>query len=129
MQLFYHGKRDIELPAATRRGPPPRASRQCEACGRKLSDAEASEGGQGLAFCGDCRSRLDRSAIQIHFCDACGVSVPLDAVQAGAAITPDGRILCLACRAPQRARRPAVPWAVILAAAALVAGALLAWLS
>jgi hypothetical protein len=128
MQLFYHGTRDIELPAATRRGPPPRASRQCEACGRRLTDADASEGGHGLAFCVDCRNRLDRSAIQIHFCDACGVSVPIDAVQAGAALSADGRILCLTCRAPRPVRRSPVPWAVAGALLAVAVGVLLAWL-
>ena len=105
MQLFYHGTRDIELPTAARRAPAPSASRQCEACGRRLTDADASEtGAQGLALCGECRGRLDRSAIQIHFCDACGVSVPLVAVQEGAALTADGRILCAACRVPQTPR-------------------------
>jgi hypothetical protein len=130
MQLFYHGTRDIELPAASRAGPAPLASRRCEACGRALTDQEASQtGAQGLRFCAECRGRLDRSAIQIHFCDACGVSVPLVAVQEGSALTPDGRILCAACRAPRPRASPRVPWQfVALAAGALGLGALLAWL-
>jgi len=129
MQLFYHSTRDIELPTASRRAPALAVSRRCEACGRGLTDRESSEtGAHGLAFCDDCRHRLDRSAIQIHFCDACGVSVPLVAVQQGAALTPDGRILCLACRVPQaeprrRSRLSLLWWAL----AALSVGAIVAW--
>lgn len=130
MQLFYHGTRDIELPASSRRAPAPVASRRCEACGRGLTDGDASEtGAHGLAFCADCRGRLDRSAIQIHFCDACGVSVPLGSVQEGTALTPEGRILCHACRTPAPGARRAVPWLVLLLAGSLLLGALLAWLA
>lgn len=101
MDLFYHASRDIELPRTSRRAAAERAVRACEACGHELEAGEPSEGGTfGLAFCADCRARLDRSAIQIHFCDGCGVSVPLYAVEQGTAITGDGRILCLKCRAP-----------------------------
>jgi hypothetical protein len=121
MQLFYHGTRDIELPGAGRRGPPPAASRQCETCGRALSESEASNGGaQALALCGECRRRMDRSAIQIHFCDACGVSVPLEDVEEGRALAADGRILCPACRTanpPEGAVLPRVLWLVVLALA------------
>ena len=130
MQLFYHGTRDIELPTAGRRLDPAAAARHCEACGRTLADSDASEGSaNGLAFCADCRRRVDRSAIQIHFCDACGVSVPLEDVEEGNALAPDGRILCAACRAPRRADRRLPAWALVAAAAAVVLGAALAWIS
>lgn len=128
MQLFYHGTRDIELPTAARRAPAPSASRHCEACGKALSAEDASEtGAQGLAFCAECRGRLDRSAIQIHFCDACGISVPLGAVQGGSALTADGRILCPACRVAAPGTPRALPWAVLAAVAALILGVLLAF--
>ena len=127
MQLFYHGTRDIELPTAARRAPAPGVSRHCEACGKALSAEDASElGAQGLAFCAECRGRLDRSAIQIHFCDACGISVPLGTVQGGSALTADGRILCPACRAPAPQPRRVVPWIVAACVVALIAGILLA---
>lgn len=129
MQLFYHGTRDIELPTATRRAPAPSASRHCEACGKTLSTEDASEtGARGLAFCAECRGRLDRSAIQIHFCDACGISVPLGAVQGGSALTADGRILCPACRTAAPRAPGTLRWAVAAAVTALVLGVLLAWL-
>jgi hypothetical protein len=107
MDLFYHASRDIELPRASRGSAVERSVRACEACGHELEPGEPSEGGTfGLAFCADCRARLDRSAIQIHFCDGCGVSVPMYAVEEGSALTGDGRILCLKCRAvPPRGRR------------------------
>lgn len=112
----------MELPRSTRRPASERAVRACEACGHELEPGEPSEGGTyGLAFCAECRARLDRSAIQIHFCDGCGVSVPLYAVEEGSAITGDGRILCLRCRAPSRAAvRPSL--IVALALAALLLG-------
>lgn len=120
MELFYHVGRDIELPRAGRRvafQPGPRA---CEACGAELEAGARSEGGTyGLAFCADCRDRLDRSAIQIHFCDACGVSIPLYSVEEGAALAGDGRILCLRCRTPSRRR--SVGWVLLITA--LVAAA------
>jgi hypothetical protein len=126
MDLFYHASRDIELPRSTRRSAADRAARACEACGHELESGEPSEGGTfGLAFCADCRARLDRSAIQIHFCDGCGVSVPIHAVEEGSALTGDGRILCLKCRAP--AGSPALRLGLVLAAAlALVVGVVLA---
>jgi hypothetical protein len=122
MDLFYHASRDIELPRTSRRTAAERAVRACEACGHELEPGEPSEGGTfGLAFCADCRARLDRSAIQIHFCDGCGVSVPLYAVEQGTAITGDGRILCLKCRAPApSAANPLV--IVFLGVAALALG-------
>jgi len=101
MDLFYHASRDIELPRAGRRAAAERVARACEACGRTLEKGEPSEGGTfGLAFCADCRAQLDRSAVQIHFCDGCGVSVPIQSVEEGSALTADGRILCPRCRAP-----------------------------
>jgi len=102
--------------------------RACEACGHELEAGEPSEGGTfGLAFCADCRARLDRSAIQIHFCDGCGVSVPLYAVEQGTAITGDGRILCLKCRAPAPASQsPLVLLFLGVAALALGIGLALA---
>ncbi len=122
MELFYHASRDIELPRSGRRvrfQPGPRA---CEACGAQLEGGEPSEGGTyGLSFCNECRDSLDRSAIQIHFCDGCGVSIPLYAVEGGAALAGDGRILCLPCRAPERPRQT-LWWLVFTAAAALLAG-------
>ena len=122
MDLFYHASRDIELPRTSRRAAAERVARACEACGHELEPGEPSEGGTfGLAFCADCRARLDRSAIQIHFCDGCGVSVPLYAVEQGTAITGDGRILCLKCRAPRpTAANPLV--LVFLGVAALALG-------
>jgi hypothetical protein len=103
MELFYHVSRDIELPRTGRRLTVPAGPRACEACGAQLEGGEPSEGGTfGLAFCAGCRDRLDRSAIQIHFCDGCGVSVPLYAVEEGTALVGDGRILCLRCRSPAR---------------------------
>jgi hypothetical protein len=122
MDLFYHASRDIELPRTTRGAATPRAVRACEACGHELEAGEPSEGGTfGLAFCADCRARLDRSAIQIHFCDGCGVSVPMYAVEEGSALTGDGRILCLKCRAqPTQGRRRAV--LLVVGVASLVAG-------
>lgn len=97
--------------------------RRCEACDAELEGGEPSEGGTyGLTFCADCRARLDRSAIQIHFCDGCGVSVSRYAVEGGAALEGDGRILCAACKSPPRSiwlqRR------VVLVVAAIVALAL-----
>jgi hypothetical protein len=128
MDLFYHAARDIELPRSTRRTTAERAVRACEACGHELEPGEPSEGGAfGLAFCADCREHLDRSAIQIHFCDGCGVSVPIYAVEEGTALAGDGRILCLKCRA-QSPRRRRLVTAVILAIAALVVGCLAALL-
>lgn len=122
MDLFYHASRDIELPRSTRRAAAERALRACEGCGRELEPGEPSEGGTfGLAFCAPCRANLDRSAIQIHFCDGCGVSVPIYAVEEGSALTGDGRILCLRCRArsPRRSRALLI---VSVALAALAAG-------
>ena len=126
MELFYHVSRDIELPRAGRRMSLQVGSRACEACGAELEFDEPSEGGTyGLSFCAGCRDRLDRSAIQIHFCDGCGVSVPLYAVEEGDALAGDGRILCLRCRTPSRSAR--LWWLLGLTAlAALVAGAALA---
>ena len=84
MDLFYHVSRDIELPRTGRRVGFQMGTRACEACGEELEANEPSEGGTyGLSFCASCRDRLDRSAIQIHFCDGCGVSVPLYAVEEG----------------------------------------------
>ncbi len=103
MDLFYHVSRDIELPRAGRRIAFQIGARACEACGEELEANEPSEGGTyGLSFCAGCRDRLDRSAIQIHFCDGCGVSVPLYAVEEGDALVGDGRILCVRCRTPRR---------------------------
>jgi hypothetical protein len=95
----------------------------CEACGAELEAGARSEGGTyGLSFCADCRDRLDRSAIQIHFCDSCGGSIPLYAVEEGAALVGDGRILCLRCRTP--ARRGGVGWVLLVTAlVALAIGA------
>ena len=122
MDLFYHASRDIELPRTSRRPAAERAVRACEACGHELEPGEPSEGGTfGLAFCAECRARLDRSAIQIHFCDGCGVSVPLYAVEQGTAITGDGRILCLKCRAPAPATQSPLVL-VFLGIAALALG-------
>ncbi len=124
MELFYHVSRDLELPRSTRRLPADQAARACEACGRPVAfGGEPSEGGgtYGLVFCPECRTRLDRSAIQIHFCDGCGVSVPLYAVEGGAALAGDGRILCLKCRAPRpRSRR--IVWIAVAAVAAAAVG-------
>jgi len=118
MDLFYHVSRDIELPRAARRVAFQMGTRACEACGEELEANEPSEGGTyGLSFCTGCRDRLDRSAIQIHFCDGCGVSVPLYSVEEGDALAGDGRILCLRCRTPRRSRRL---W-LVLAVTALVA--------
>ena len=126
MDLFYHASRDIELPRSSRRSSGERAVRACEACGHELEAGEPSEGGTfGLAFCADCRARLDRSAIQIHFCDGCGVSVPINAVEEGSALTGDGRILCQKCRAP--APPPSGRLLVLVGVAALVAGVALAF--
>jgi hypothetical protein len=114
MDLFYHAARDIELPRATRRHATQEVVRACEACGRQLEPGEPSEGGtMGLAFCAVCRARHDRSAIQIHFCDGCGVSVPLQAVEEGSALAGDGRILCQRCRVPP-SRRFGLTWIVLL---------------
>lgn len=122
MDLFYHASRDIELPRSWRRSAAERQVRACEACGHELEPGEPSEGGAfGLAFCADCRAKLDRSAVQIHFCDGCGVSVPTQAVEAGSALTADGRILCDACRAPAP-RRDLRPLVVALVLASLAAG-------
>lgn len=124
MDLFYHASRDIELPRTSRRAAAERAVRACEACGHELEPGEPSEGGTfGLAFCAECRARLDQSAIQIHFCDKCGVSVPLYAVEQGTALTGDGRILCLTCRAPApTAQNPLVLLFLGIAALALGIG-------
>ena len=119
MDLFYHASRDIELPRSSRRAAAERSARACEACGHELEPGEPSEGGTfGLAFCAECRARLDRSAIQIHFCDGCGVSVPIQAVEEGSALTGDGRILCAKCRAPAPGGDQL---RILLVAAALVA--------
>jgi hypothetical protein len=127
MDLFYHTSRDIELPRATRRTAMERAVRACEACGHELEPGDPSEGGTfGLAFCASCRARLDRSAIQIHFCDGCGVSVPIYAVEEGSALTGDGRILCLKCRAPAPLPERKLLLLAVAAAAAIAAGVALA---
>jgi hypothetical protein len=126
MDLFYHASRDIELPRTGRRVAFQLGARACEACGEELEADEPSEGGTyGLSFCAGCRDRLDRSAIQIHFCDGCGVSVPLYAVEEGDALAGDGRILCVRCRTPHRNRRM---WTVlaVTAVVALAIGATLA---
>jgi predicted RNA-binding Zn-ribbon protein involved in translation (DUF1610 family) len=126
MDLFYHASRDIELPRSSRRSVAERFVRACEACGRELEPGEPSEGGTlGLAFCASCRAQLDRSAVQIHFCDGCGVSIPMKAVEEGSALTGDGRILCVKCRAP-RPRRTDRRVLVAVALAALVIGAVVA---
>jgi hypothetical protein len=122
MDLFYHASRDIELPRSSRRSAAERSVRACEACGNELEPGEPSEGGAfGLAFCAACRAQLDRSAVQIHFCDGCGVSVPIQAVEEGSALTGDGRILCARCRAP-RPRRANRTLLAVVALAALAAG-------
>jgi hypothetical protein len=126
MELFYHVSRDIELPRTGRRVTFHAGTRACEACGAELEIGARSEGGTyGLSFCADCRDRLDRSAIQIHFCDGCGVSIPLYAVEEGAALAGDGRILCLRCRTPTRHGRLA--WLLVATGLlALLIGALFA---
>jgi len=127
MDLFYHTSRDIELPRATRRAVAERSVRACEACGHELEPGDPSEGGTfGLAFCASCRARLDRSAIQIHFCDGCGVSVPIYAVEEGSALTGDGRILCLKCRAPAPRSDSRVLFVLVAAAVATAVGVALA---
>ena len=128
MELFYHASRDIELPRSSRRSRFQPGARACEACGAELAGAEQSEAGTyGLTFCADCHARLDRSAIQIHFCDSCSVSIPLYAVEGGSALVGDGRILCLACRGggsrDVRMRR-----LLLVAVAALALGLSLGWL-
>jgi len=126
MDLFYHASRDIELPRSSRRSSAERSVRACEACGHELEPGEPSEGGAlGLAFCAACRAQLDRSAVQIHFCDGCGVSVPIQAVEEGAALNGDGRILCVKCRAPAP-RRTDRRVLVAVGLAALVVGAFVA---
>lgn len=123
MELFYHVSRDIELPRARHRVRRTTQTRRCEACDAELEGGEPSEGGTyGLTFCADCRARLDRSAIQIHFCDGCGGSVPRYAVEGGSALEGDGRILCDACQLPSGSARGQRP--VILAVAAVLALAL-----
>lgn len=130
MRIFYHATRDIELPAPGRAPRADRPARACEACGGPIPAGDGSETGTyGLSFCPACRDRLDRSAIQIHFCDGCGVSVPLYAVEAGTALAGDGRILCLACRAPAPRRPVPLAWLLAAAVAALGAGVLAAALS
>jgi hypothetical protein len=124
MELFYHATRDIEPPRASdavRSQPGPRA---CEACGAELASGGVGEepGTYGLAFCADCRARLDRSAIQIHFCDGCGISLPLYAVEGGSALAGDGRILCVKCRTRPPARRRVAVILGLVAAVALVLG-------
>lgn len=127
MDLFYHTSRDIELPRATRRTAVEGSVRACEACGAELEPGDPSEGGTfGLAFCATCRARLDRSAIQIHFCDGCGVSVPIYAVEEGSALTGDGRILCLKCRAPAPRGDRRVFLILVAAAVATAAGVIAA---
>jgi hypothetical protein len=69
---------------------------------------------------------MDRSAIQIHFCDVCGVSVPLADVEVGRALSADGRILCPSCRAARAPERALVPRAIWLALVALLLGSLFA---
>jgi len=118
MRIFYHVTRDIELPAPGRGASRDRPARACEACGGPIPLGEGSETGTyGLSFCPGCRERLDRTAIQIHFCDGCGVSVPIYAVEEGSALTGDGRILCLKCRAP--AARPESRVLLVALAAAI----------
>lgn len=124
MRIFYHVTRDIELPAPGRGASRDRPARACEACGGPIPLGEGSETGTyGLSFCPGCRERLDRTAIQIHFCDGCGVSVPLYSVETGTAVAGDGRILCLACRAPAPRRGIPVRWILLAAAVALALGA------
>jgi len=129
MDLFYHASRDIELPRSSRRAATERAARACEACGNVLEPGEPSEGGtMGLAFCATCRAQLDRSAVQIHFCDGCGESVPIHAVEEGSALTGDGRILCAKCRVPApRPRSRAMAVVVVLAALGAGVGIALAF--
>ncbi len=123
MELFYHATRDIEPPRTSdgaRAQPGPRA---CEACGAELESGGPDEAGTfGLAFCADCRARLDRSAIQIHFCDGCGISLPLYAVERGTALAGDGRILCVRCRQQGTPRRRLMWIVLIVIAAALALG-------
>lgn len=80
----------------------------------------------GLAFCAACRAQLDRSAVQIHFCDGCGESIPIRAVEEGLALTGDGRILCHKCRA-QGARRGPGSTVILLALIALAVGVAVAF--
>lgn len=140
MQLFYHVTRDIELPRPGRRPAGERQPGSCETCGARLAPSpanSASADGPGISVCPACRDRLDRSAIQIHFCDLCGVSVPLDGVQRGSLLTADGRIACGNCRVGAAAGPPGGPtpaatarwgWIVALLVLALAAGAAAAWI-
>lgn len=117
MELFYHATREIEPPRAARRLGAPVGGRHCEACGKELSDAEAPRPGRyALAFCRECRERVDRSAVQVHFCDACHVSVPLSEVQQGVALSREGRIHCERCRRRERMGR----WLRLLVVAAVL---------
>lgn len=134
MQIFYHVTRDIDLPRAGRRSQPAPESGVCEACGRRLAPdaaragAAGANGTSGLAFCGECRERMKASAHQIHFCDACGVSLPIGAVQGGEALAKDGRILCPACLRADSAVSRRLVLIVVLALAAAVSGIVLAQL-
>ena len=123
MELFYHATREIEPPRAARRLGAPTGGRNCEACGKDLSDAEAPRPGTyALAFCRECRERVDRSAVQVHFCDSCHVSVPQDEVQQGTALTRDGRLHCRGCR--RRTRTALWTRALVVVAVLLVAASI-----
>ncbi len=128
MELFYHVTRDIELPRPTAGARVAPGARACEACGGQLDSDPEATGGYGLSFCAECRERLDRSAIQIHFCDECGVSVPRYAIEHGQALAGDGRIVCGHCRATvgQRRRLRVLLAVAVLAALALGVGVALA---
>lgn len=135
MQIFYHATRDIDLPRAGRRSQPAPDGGGCAACGTALPADRAppppggtrgARGARELAICAECRARLAASAHPIHFCDACGVSLPFGAVQGGETLAKDGRMLCPACVRAEPSPSRRLLLALVLACAAAVLGIALA---
>ena len=130
MDLFYYGSQDIPPPLGAsgyRRGD--REGGVCEACNAPVTPEELAEGKAseiyGVVLCASCGGDDEaplENRVELYFCDRCHVSVPVYRVDTGEALSGDGRILCLDCRAGPHRHRVS-RFLVVATVALLVVGA------
>jgi len=130
VDLFYYGSQDIPPPLGTsgyRRGES--EGGVCEACNAPVTPEELAEGKAteiyGVVLCASCGGddeALLSNRVELYFCDRCHVSVPVYRVDTGEALSGDGRILCLDCRAGPH-RRSTSRLVVVATVALILVGA------
>ena len=130
MDLFYYGSQDIPPPLGAsghRRGES--EGGVCEACNAPVTPEELAEGKAseiyGVVLCAACGGEDEaplENRVELYFCDRCHVSVPVYRVDTGEALSGDGRILCLDCRAGPH-RRSVSRHLVVATVALLLIGA------